>query len=115
MAKRVVFGIAAALSLIALWLVFSLRYEWYTDSDSLIVLRASLGLGIAAIVGCWVLVPSRAIVSALGIATLVFPPFVDRDFVLPDIRFAPFILGVAALLALATHLRRALGAGARVT
>lgn len=106
MARRIMFWAAALLSLFALWLTQSLRFEWYVDDGSVFLLRGALSVGALGIVACWVFFPSRILAAALGVGVLVAPPMLDQDLAGLDAGFVPAILVVAVLVFIATHLRR---------
>ncbi len=93
-------------SLVALWVVFELRYVWYVQPDQLMVLRLGFTAVAGSIVALWLLYPSRVAVALLGFSGLAFPPLFDSRFVGITPGFLLWVALIVGFLVGATQLRR---------
>lgn len=97
-----------AVSLVALWFVFELRYIWYLDAPTAFRMRAGFALVAMTILLCWFFAPSRLLVGGLGLVALFFPIMVGLSHVPTNLGFLLFVAFVIGLLMATTHLRRTL-------
>lgn len=87
--------------------VFMLRYGWYTNSQSSLVLNMSFAtfLGVCGLT--WFVFPSKILALVACIALFIFPPIFNRqEFVGLDWQFAPFIAVSTLLVVAAIEMRR---------
>jgi hypothetical protein len=108
---NVKFILVAVISVVAYWLVMSLRYAWFLEHSPYIALQSITLSTIAAVVVVWIWLPSRILAGIISVIGLVLPPMVmPESFVAPNVGFAPFALCVTGLIVFATHIRlRAIG------
>ena len=99
--------VAMALGMFATFLVFMLRYGWYTTPQNAAALNVGFGI---FLVGCgiaWFIFPSKILMLAACLALFAYPPIYDiKDFVELDWKFAPFMAICVVLLIAAIELRR---------
>ncbi len=107
MMNRTMSLVTMLLGLGATFLVFMLRYGWYTNSQTSLVLNMSF---VAFFVVCglaWFVFPSKFLAMAACIALFIFPPIFDRqEFVALDWQVAPFIAISTLLVVAAIEMRR---------
>lgn len=106
MRKALPFIITAMVAAAVLFVLFKMRYGWYTSSSEAMFLNVGFCVGIAAILSLWVYFPTRAGVALAGISTLAFPTLLRPNVFAPlDVFFAIYAIIPIALLVVATHLR----------
>lgn len=106
------FLICAFFALAVHFFLFEMRYTWYVTSSDYWALTGGYAACAGAIIVCWAILPSRALVGLIGLLALFFPHFIytasDRPLLGRSID--SWTVGVAiasvALLVFATQLRR---------
>lgn len=100
----------ASVSVVANYLIFELRYNWYLSADESRFLSVGYSIFSIAIVYTWILYPSRLATVGLGVLGLIFPSILPGDNFYPlDFKFLiAVVFGVTLLLA-ATEFRLRFG------
>ena len=110
MSKRALRTIATlvlgVVSLAVLYLMCELRYVWYIDIATVVALRTGWTIGVVAITLCWVFLPSRILVGAIGALMLLLPQAIRFTDLPYNPGFLAFVALAISLLVATTHLRR---------
>jgi hypothetical protein len=78
-AKTIWFIFAGMTAVLVNYLVFEFRYTWYLGAANADFIRGCFFVEMLVVLGLWILLPSRALVAAVGVVALVFPPFYDNN------------------------------------
>jgi bacteriorhodopsin len=104
--RLLLFFVVAVVAVVALYVLFKLRYGWYTNDAQATFLNIGFLIALTAISVLWAGYPTRIGVAFLGIAVLAFPAILrPSEFVMLDAPFAVYAIIPVALLIGATHLR----------
>jgi hypothetical protein len=101
-----------AVGILATFLLFMLRYGWYTTPQNALALNVGFGI---FLVGCgiaWFVFPSKILMLSACLAVFAYPPAYDsKNFVRLDWKFVPFMAVCVMLLVAAIEMRRRAGKG----
>lgn len=104
---RTIAFIAMFLGMCTTFLVFMLRYGWYTTPQNAIVLDIGYAVFLAICGIAWFFFPSKVLVLTACLALFFYPSIYDaHDFVGIDWKFLPFIAICILLVVIAIELRR---------
>lgn len=103
----VAFLIVAVIAVVVHFLLFKMRYGWYTSNEEATFLNVGFFATLLVILFLWAFYPTRIGVALAGIATIVFP-FVLRPQSFPTLNWGYVALSLIplALLVFATYLRQ---------
>jgi|688.fasta_scaffold1013386_1 hypothetical protein len=97
--KQVGMIVASGVGLMIYCLLFEFRYSWHAELESLVLLRSTCAVAVAAITVLWAIYPSPFIVGLVSLGCLVSPPLFNPSlFAKPDWGFSAYGLITVGLL-----------------